>query len=88
MMETGAVLDNYVQFHHLKTYPLKKFNKPGNATGTDRDKEFAKDTLSSENEDQNEEVDFEGAEFGSSSSKEENESDESHYDNPLALLPV
>ena len=24
LMETGAVLDKYVQFHHLKTYPLKK----------------------------------------------------------------
>ena len=45
------------------------------------DKELVEATLSSEDEEQDEEVDFVLAEIGSSSSEEEEESDENDYDN-------
>ena len=47
----------------------------------DSDKEFVEATLSSEDEDQDEEVDFVLAEICSSSSEEKEESDENDYDN-------
>ena len=47
----------------------------------DSDKEFVEATLSSEDEDQHEEVDLVLADIGSSRSEEEEESDENDYDN-------
>ena len=82
--QTGAVLDKYLQYHHLKTHPLRKDklievqrhtmirNLTNSATQQeqfDSDKELVEATLSSEDEDQDEEVDFVLAEIGSSSSE-------------------
>ena len=88
--QTGAVLGKYIQYHHLKTRPLKKdtlievqrhilsslTNSATRQKQFDSDKEFVEATLSSANENQDEEVDFERAEFGSSSHEEREESDE------------
>ena len=82
--QIGAVLDKYLQYHHLKTHPLRKDklievqrhtmirNLTNSATQQeqfDSDKELVEATLSSEDEDQDEEVDFVLAEIGSSSSE-------------------
>lgn len=82
--QTGAVLDKYLQYHHLKTHPLRKDklievqrhtmirNLTNSATQQeqfDSDKELVEATLSSEDEGQDEEVDFVLAEIGSSSSE-------------------
>ena len=82
--QTGAVLDKYLQYHHLKTHPLRKDklievqrhtmirNLTNSATQQeqfDSDKELVEATLSSEDEDQDEEVNFVLAEIGSSSSE-------------------
>ena len=89
--QTGAVLDKYVQYRH----PLKKdklikvqrniiSNLTNSATQQkhfDSDKELVEATLLSEDEEQDEEVDFVLAEIGSSSSEEEEENDEDDYDN-------
>ncbi|CAH3155714.1 unnamed protein product [Porites lobata] len=89
--QTGAVLDKYLQYHHLKTHPLRKdklievqrhiiSNLTNSATQQeqfDSDKELVEATLSSEDEDQDEEVDFVLAEIGSSSSDDENDYDNS-----------
>ena len=80
--QTGAVLDKYVQYHHLKTHPLKKdklievqrhiiSNLTNSATQQeqfDSDKDSVEATLSSEDEDQDEDV---LAEIDSSSSEDE-----------------
>ena len=91
--QTGVVLDKYVQYHHLKTHPLKKdklievqrhtiSNLTNSAIQQEQfDKELIETTLSSEDEDQDEEVDLILAEIGSSSSEEEEESDENDHDN-------
>ncbi|CAH3155718.1 unnamed protein product [Porites lobata] len=89
--QTDAVLDKYLQYHHLKTHPLRKdklievqrhiiSNLTNSATQQeqfDSDKELVEATLSSEDEDQDEEVDFVLAEIGSSSSDDENDYDNS-----------
>ena len=82
--QIGAVLDKYLQYHHLKTHPLRKDklievqrhtmirNLTNSATQQeqfDSDKELVEATLSSEDEGQDEEVDFVLAEIGSSSSE-------------------
>ena len=81
--QIGAVLDKYLQYHHLKTHPLRKdklievqrhiiSNLTNSATQQeqfDSDKELVEATLSSEDEDQDEEVNFVLAEIGSSSSE-------------------
>ena len=81
--QTGAVLDKYVQNHHLKTHPLKKdklievqrhiiSNLTNSATQQeqfDSDKQLVEATLSLEDEDQDEELDLVLAEIGSSSSE-------------------
>ena len=82
--QIGAVLDKYLQYHHLKTHPLRKDklievqrhtmirNLTNSATQQeqfDSDKELVEATLSSEDEDQDEEVNFVLAEIGSSSSE-------------------
>ena len=88
--QTGAVSDKYVQYHH----PLKKdklievqrniiSNLTNSATQQkqfDSDKKLVEATLLSEDEEQDEEVDF-VLEIGSSSSEEEDESDGNNYDN-------
>ena len=93
--QTGAALDKYVQYHH----PLKKdklievqrniiSNLTNSATQQkqfDSDKELVEATLSSEDEEQNEEVAFVLAEIGSSSSEEEEESGENDYDNSFRV---
>ena len=93
--QTRAVLDKYLQYHHLKTHPLRKdklievqrhiiSNLTNSATQQeqfDSDKELLQATLSSEDEDQDEQLDFVLAEIGSSSSEEKEESDENDYDN-------
>ena len=80
--QTGAVLDKYVQYRHLKTHPLKKdklvevqrhiiSNLRNSATQQeqfDSDKDSVEATLSSEDEDQDEDV---LAEIVSSSSEDE-----------------
>ena len=81
--QIGAVLDKYLQYHHLKTHPLRKdklievqrhitSNLTNSATQQeqfDSDKELVEPTLSSEDEDQDEEVNFVLAEIDSSSSE-------------------
>ena len=81
--QIGAVLDKYLQYHHLKTHPLRKdklievqrhiiSNLTNSATQQeqfDSDKELVEATLSSEDEDQDEEVNFVLAEIDSSSSE-------------------
>ena len=96
--QTGAVLDKYVQYHHLKTHPLKKdklieeqrniiSNLTNSAMQQEQfDKELIETTLSSEDEDQDEEVDLILAEIGSSSSEEAEESDENDYDNSSRVV--
>ena len=93
--QTGAVLDKYVQYHHLKTHPLKKdklievqrhiisnlTNSAMQQEQFDSNKELVEATLSSEDEDQDEEVGLVLAEIGSSSFEESEESDENDHDN-------
>ena len=99
MMETGAVLDKYVQFHHLKTYPLKR----------DKLIEVQRHILSSLTNPATQQEQIETKSLLKTlfhqrtrinmrwTLNEQNlvlqalkgkESDESHYGNPLALLPV
>ena len=92
--QTVAVLDKYIQYHHLKSHPLKKDklievqrHVISNSTNSETQQEqfaggseLVEATLSSEDENQNEAVDFVLAEIGSSSSEEEEESDENDYD--------
>ena len=98
--QTRAVLDKYLQYHHLKTHPLRKdklievqrhiiSNLTNSATQQeqfDSDKELLQATLSSEDEDQDEQLDFVLAEIGSSSSEEKEESDENDYDNSYRVV--
>ena len=93
--QTVAMLDKYIQYHHLKFHPLKKEklievqrhiinNLTNSATQQeqfDSGNELEEAAFSSEDEDQDEAVDFVLAEIGSSSSEEEEESDENDYDN-------
>ena len=74
--QTGAVLDKYVQYHHLKTHPLKKdklievqrhiiSNLANSATQQeqfDSDEDSVEATLSSEDEDVLAEIDSSSSE--------------------------
>ena len=100
--QTGAVSDRDIQYHHMKTNPLKKdklievqrhiiSNLTNLATQQkqfDSGKELVEATLSSDDEDQEQEVDFVLTEIGSSSSAEEEESDENNYDNSSRVATV
>ena len=93
--QTVAVLDKYIQYHHLKSHPLKNEklievqrhiinNLTNSATQQeqfDSGNKLEEPAFSSEDEDQDEAVDFVLAEIGSSSSEEEEESDENDYTN-------
>ena len=70
MSEKDTLIE--VQWHTLSNLT----NSATRKKQFDSDKEFVEATLSSENEKQDEEVDFEWAEFGSSSYEEREESDE------------
>ena len=93
--QTVAVLDKYIQYHHLKSHPLKKEklievqrhiinNLTNSATQQeqfDSGNELEEAAFPSEDEDQDEAVDFVLAEIGSSSSEEEEKSDENDCSN-------
>ena len=86
------MLDKYIQYHHLKSHPLKKEklievqrhiinNLTNSATQQEQfnsGNELEEAAFSSEDEDQDEAVDFVLAEIGSSSSEEEEESDKDY----------
>ena len=89
------MLDKYIQYHHLKSHPLKKEklievqrhiinNLTNSATQQEQfnsGNKLEEAAFSSEDEDQDEAVDFVLAEIGSSSSEEEEESDKKDYNN-------